>query len=294
MIRAVEVDVHRAGRDVLRGVSLELRPGEVLVVAGPNGAGKSTLLQVLSGDLAPTRGAALLDDVPLARWSAARLAERRAVLPQSSPLQAPFRVAEVVAMGRVPRRGAGPRAGDVVAEALAAVELTAAAARRYTELSGGERQRVQLARALAQVWDAEGCDTLTLLLDEPVASLDLGQQQGALRAARAAAARGVAVLVVLHDLNLAAQYADRIALLDGGRLVDCGPPAAVLTTAQLCRVYRTTIRVFPHPCATCPLVVTTPDAATRLGSLPESRSAVVRDGAAHRPDGSWWTSSSVY
>lgn len=270
MIAARDVAFTRARRHVLTGISLDVRSGEVVAIVGPNGAGKSTLLHLLSGDLRPTSGTVALDGVGLDAWSAMALARRRAVLPQSASLQAPFAVRDVVLLGRTPFRALPNSADHAIADAaLDAVALASLAGRRYTELSGGERQRVQLARALAQVWEAHEPGTRLLLLDEPVASLDLAQQQHALEAARAAAARGAAVLVIIHDLNLAAQHTDRIALLCDGQLAECGTPREVLTTPLLRRVFNAAITVVPHPCEDCPLVVTsrTPLGAPRLAAI---------------------------
>jgi iron complex transport system ATP-binding protein len=226
-------------------------------VVGPNGAGKSTLLRVLSGDLRAYDGTVALLGRPLRAWAPDALARARAVLPQESTLTFPFSALEVVMLGRTPHGGSvGAHARAICLEALAAVAMDAMAERLYPTLSGGERQRVQLARVLAQIWraaDAPG--GRVLFLDEPIASLDLAQQHRALAVARRFAADGVAVLVVLHDLNLAAQHADRVAVLRDGALAAVGAPEAVLTPALVERVFGIPVAVVPHPAGGRPVLV---------------------------------------
>lgn len=244
------VTVHRGGRPVLDGVSLAVPGGEVLAVVGPNGSGKSTLLSVLAGDLRPDTGAATLAGRPVHRWTLAELAMRRAVLPQYTTVAFPFTVEQVVAMGRAPWAGT-PLAEDddvAVSTAMTDTQVNLFAHRRFATLSGGERARAALARVLAQ-------RTGILMLDEPTAALDLRHQDLVMRVATERAASGSAVLAVLHDLNLAAAYADRIAVLAAGRLAAAGPPAEVLTPALLSDVYQREIEVITHPRSGLPLVL---------------------------------------
>ncbi|MGW2399130.1 heme ABC transporter ATP-binding protein [Kitasatospora sp. NPDC001664] len=238
------------GRELLGGVDLVVRAGEVLALLGPNGAGKSTLLSVLAGDNAPTAGEVRLLGRPLGSYRPAELALHRALLPQSSALTFPFTAGEVVRMGRAPWAGTAAEAQDeaAVAEALAATESTAFAERPFTALSGGERARVALARVLAQ-------RAAVLLLDEPTAALDLRHQELVLRVARERAAAGDAVVVVLHDLSLAAAYADRITLLARGLPAADGPVAEVLSAGLLSEVYGHPVEVLPHPGTGAPLVL---------------------------------------
>ncbi|MGH4027900.1 heme ABC transporter ATP-binding protein [Actinomycetota bacterium Odt1-20B] len=245
------VRVRLGGRDVLAGVTLAARAGEVLALVGPNGAGKSTLLAALAADLPADEGVVRVCGRPATGWSAPELALRRAVLPQSAALSFPFTVEEVVRMGRAPwagtRRGSDEDDDRVVAESLAATEVDAFAARPFAALSGGERARVALARVLAQ-------RAPLLLLDEPTAALDLRHQELVLRLCRERAAAGDAVVVVLHDLGLAAAYADRAAVLCDGRVAAEGAPGEVFTEELLSRVYRQRVDVFPHPRTGVPLV----------------------------------------
>lgn len=248
--------VRLGGREVLRGVDAAARAGEVLALVGPNGAGKSTLLAALAADLTADDGVVRICGRPAGDWPAPELALRRAVLPQSAALSFPFAVEDVVRMGRAP--WAGTRFEDeddrVVREAMAATEVTGFAARPFSALSGGERARVALARVLAQ-------RTPLLLLDEPTAALDLRHQELVLRRCRERAAAGDAVVVVLHDLGLAAAYADRAAVLVGGAVAAEGAPADVFTGELLSEVYRQPVEVFPHPRTGAPLVTPLRDPA---------------------------------
>ena len=241
---------HRVGRRwLVSDVTLAVQAGEVLAVAGPNGAGKSTLLGLLAGDLRPAAGEVRLRGRLLSAYRPAELARLRAVLPQASVMQFAFTARQVVELGRAPW-ARKPSADDerVVAEAMAATEVSPFAARSYLSLSGGEAARVCLARVLAQ-------DTPVVLLDEPTASLDLRHQELAMALARRLAGEGRAVVAVLHDLNLAAAHADRMAVLDAGRLAAVGPPAEVLSDQLLSAVYGHPVTVVAHPRRDCPLVL---------------------------------------
>ncbi|MER6720810.1 heme ABC transporter ATP-binding protein [Streptomyces halstedii] len=237
-------------RQVLDAVDLTARAGEVVALVGPNGAGKSTLLAALAADLPAGSGEIRIDGRPAAAWSPPELALRRAVLPQSAALSFPFPVEDVVRMGRAPWAGTAKEDEDdvAVASAMEATEVTRFAARPFSALSGGERARVALARVLAQ-------RAPLLLLDEPTAALDLRHQELVLRICRERAAAGDAVVVVLHDLGLAAAYADRAVVLRDGRVAVDGPPAEVFTGELLGEVYRQPVEVFPHPRTGAPLVV---------------------------------------
>ncbi|MEU3183008.1 heme ABC transporter ATP-binding protein [Streptomyces sp. NPDC006923] len=237
-------------REVLSGIDLTVRAGEVLALVGPNGAGKSTLLAALAADLRPDSGRVRIGGRPADDWSAPELALRRAVLPQAATLSFPFPVAEVVRMGRAPWAGTAleDEDGAAVAEAMALTETTEFAGRPFSALSGGERARVALARVLAQ-------RAPLLLLDEPTAALDLRHQELVLRICRARAAAGDAVVVVLHDLGLAAAHADRAAVLHDGRIAAEGPPEDVFRDELLSRVYRQPVEVLRHPATGVPLVI---------------------------------------
>lgn len=248
MIEARRVSA-RAGKAILvRDVSLSVAPGEVMALIGPNGAGKSTLLRLLAGDDAPSSGEIRLAGRPLAAWAPRDLARARAVLPQQSALAFAFTALEVALMGRAPHDGGGDGPEDLAAarRALAIVGLDGFEERLYPTLSGGERQRVQLARVIAQI-ELGGRSERYLLLDEPTSSLDLAHQHGALRIARRMAREGAGVIVVLHDLNLAAEYADRIGVLSRGALLSSGSPRDVLTRETLREAFHIEARIVPAP-----------------------------------------------
>lgn len=207
-------------RRVLEGASLRVEAGETVALLGTNGSGKTTLLRVVAGTLRPSAGEVRLLGRPINDWSRHDIARRVAVLPQSTELPAGMRVAEVVALGRIPHGrswfAVEPGDADAVADALRDADASQLAARRADELSGGERQRVLLAMALAQ-------EPEVLLLDEPTLHLDLAHQLGLMRMIqRLRATRTLTVIAVLHDLNLAAAFADRALLLHEGRVTEAG------------------------------------------------------------------------
>ncbi len=253
MIKAEQVSVHRDGNCVLADIDLALRPGEMFGVLGPNGAGKSTLLGALCGELNTASGRVWLDDRPLAQWTGPQRAQRMAVLPQSSTLSFAFRVQEVVAMGRLPHDSGQQRDEEIIQAALEAADALHLRDRSYLTLSGGERQRVHLARVLAQLWPGEGGQTL--LLDEPTSMLDPLHQHSSLQAVREFADRGGTVLVILHDLNLAARYCDRLMLLKAGRPHALGTPDTVLVPDVLKAVFGLEVLVQRHPERGHPLII---------------------------------------
>ncbi|MGW4354932.1 heme ABC transporter ATP-binding protein [Nocardia sp. NPDC004582] len=249
-LRARKVSARRGERTVLDGIDFDVVAGQIVALVGPNGAGKSTLLAALAGELELSGGSVELDGHALTHWTHLDMARRRAVLPQSHTVGFPFSAREVVAMGRSPWARTPRQADDerAIAAAMAATDVERFAARPFPALSGGERARVALARVLAQ-------DTATLLLDEPTAALDLGHQEQVLRLARDRATAGAAVVVVLHDLGVAAAYADRVAVLDAGRIAADGPPREILTAELLTRVYQHPVDVFDHPVTGAQLVL---------------------------------------
>ncbi|MDB6143975.1 MAG: hemin transporter ATP-binding protein [Pseudomonas sp.] len=253
MLRTENLHIQRGTNNVLAEITLDLRPGEVLGVLGPNGAGKSTLLGALCGELKPAQGEVWLDQKPLVDWSGPERAQRLAVLPQNSTLSFAFRVEEVVAMGRLPHDTGSARDAEVILAALTAADAAHLTGRSYMALSGGERQRVHLARVLAQLWPGESGQTL--LLDEPTSMLDPLHQHTTLQAVREFADRGAAVMVILHDLNLAARYCDRLLLLTGGRAHSLGSPAVVLQPEPLKAVFGLEVLVQSHPERGHPLII---------------------------------------
>lgn len=241
-LAAREVSVEIDGARILSGVGMRALAGRVHALVGPNGAGKSTLLAVLAGDVEPSDGSVSLAERELGGWTLRERARRRAVLSQENGVFFPFTVRQVVEMGRTPWLSTEREAEDdaAVEKALADADVTRFAERALPTLSGGERSRAQFARVLAQ-------RTGVLLLDEPTAALDIRHQEAVLALARDRARAGDAVVIVLHDLSLAAAYADEVTLLDAGRVVASGPPRAVFTAATLSSVYGHPIDVIDHP-----------------------------------------------
>ncbi len=236
------------GRSLLSAVSLELRAGEVHAVLGPNGAGKSTLLKLLAREIRPDAGEIRYGDRPLQEWPGEVLARSRAVMSQRDQLLFAFTSAEVVGMGRLPHRHATDAQNErIIDAALKLVDADHLRSRHYPTLSGGERARVQLARALAQIWDPPDEGTRCLLLDEPTASQDLAHQHRCLGLARTFAERGVAVLAVLHDPNLVLAYADQVTVLCCGETVAHGTPSIVLTAELMSKIYGVPVRVLNDP-----------------------------------------------
>lgn len=237
------------GAFALRDVDLTVRAGRVLALVGPNGAGKSTLLGVLAGDHKTHGGSVTIDGAAPREWSPNELALRRAVLLQRSSVTFPFTVREIVGMGRAPWTGTDTTDDDetVIAAALAEADLEGFEERVYTTLSGGERARADLARALVQ-------DAIVLLLDEPAAAMDVRHQELVFGVLERRARRGDAIVVVMHDLALAAAYADDVVLMVDGRVRAAGPPDEVLTEALLSEVYEHPIEVFPHPRTGAPVI----------------------------------------
>lgn len=214
-------------------------PGCVTAFIGPNGAGKSTALKLLVGSMTSDEGRAEFEGDPIHRIPAPELARRRAFVPQSPLLSFPFQVHEVVAMGRTPYHGTSRAVHDdaIVAEVMEALDVGGLAERNYLTLSGGERQRVNIARALAQLWDHEGGAPPWLFLDEPTSALDLKHQLRLMDLLRRLAGRGWGVVVVLHDLRLAQEFAETVVLFRDGRIVGAGGQGEWLTPAMVQQVF---------------------------------------------------------
>ena len=245
LLQARNVTLHLGERKLLDDINLTLAAGKVVALIGPNGAGKSTLLRVLTGFQMPDSGGITLAGRSLNDWSGEALSRKRAVMRQRSGMAFSWPVEDVIAMGRAPWPEKETK--SIVREVMALTGCDTLAGRDFCQLSGGEQQRVQLARALAQLW-LEGQPHGWLFLDEPTSALDLYHQQHILRLLRRLSLMGtLSVCVVLHDLNLAALWADRIVLLHEGRLVANGSPQEVLDETTLQHWYQADLRVFRHP-----------------------------------------------
>lgn len=219
------------GQQLLEHIDVRLEPGVVTGVIGANGAGKTSLLRLASGELVPIGGRVQLDGASLTSVEREAIARRIAVLPQHSMLDFPFRVDEVLQMGRIPHMTGQSIDRPIVDEVAEVMQLQDFKFRTYTTLSGGERQRVQIGRVLCQLWDV--MDEGYLLFDEPTAPLDLAHQLGFLGLVRELAGRGAGILLILHDINLAARFAGQIVLLANGRVLAKGEPQEVLTPENI-------------------------------------------------------------
>lgn len=263
-LAAREVSLSLRGRRVLQEASLQVSPGEVVALVGPNGAGKSTLLRCLSGELTPDGGGCRINDADVHRVGAGVLARQRAVLPQDAEAGFPLPAEDVVALARAPwRRHADPRHNQrAINAAAAAAGATGLLQRDFRSLSGGERQRVQLARVLAQIWDSHwDGEPRYLLLDEPTSMLDVGHQQRLLSVVRTVLPRGIGVLAVLHDLNLAAAFAERVCLMTDGRIVTEGTPHEVIQSSHVNAAYDAALDVRVDDRTGRPLVLPEPAGA---------------------------------
>ena len=257
-------------RPVLHDVDLTVDAGELVALAGPNGCGKTTLIRAISGVLPVEGGAITIAGADVRTTPPAQLARRVAVVAQAAPLPARFTAFEVAMMGRTPHlrllQWESPRDAAIVRDAMLRASCWDLRDRMVDELSGGERQRIIIARALAQQPEL-------LLLDEPTSHLDLQHQVETFGLLRALCGeRGLAVLAVVHDLTLAAAFADRVAMLARGRNVATGPPEAVLAAERIAAVYGVGVRVLAHPVTGRPVVV--PEAAVHVAIGAQSTEAL--------------------
>ena len=254
-LRLENVSLGYGKRTVLHNISFEAKPGELLGIIGPNGSGKSTLIRGITRLISPRSGRIFLDGRDVASMSHRELAQMMAVVPQNPSLPELFSAFEVVLMGRTPHLGLFRYETEndlaVVTKAMESTKTLAFAERRIGELSGGERQRLTIARALAQ-------EPKILLLDEPTAHLDINYQIETLDLITdLCAEQGLTALVALHDLNLAAQYCDRIIMISGGRIHAEGSPREVITTQNVKEVYGAEVCIAPHPLNDLPATLIT-------------------------------------
>ncbi|MDH2435947.1 heme ABC transporter ATP-binding protein [Pokkaliibacter sp. MBI-7] len=253
MLSADDLGVTRPGKVLLADISMALHPGELLMVLGPNGAGKSTLLKCLSGALQPDVGQVALDGVMLPEWPLQELARKRAVLTQQVHIPFALQVQEVVQLGLTPWQLSARQRQQLTEAALADVGLGDMHRRNYLQLSGGEQQRVQVARMLVQLRaDGGSLQGRYLLLDEPLAALDLLHQQKVLRLLQRLRDQGLGILCVIHDVNLAALYGDRLLLLQQGRMRYMGSAHGLLEGSHIETTYGADLIALRHPEAGVP------------------------------------------
>lgn len=245
VLSAKRVSMNFGARKVLDEINLDIRAGEVTSLLGPNGAGKSTLLKLLCGEI-PSRCQIDYFGQPRQQWSSGKLAKHLGMLPQHSTLSFPFLAHEVVELGAIPLNVSNKAALQLADKYMAMTDVTHLRERLYPSLSGGEKQRLHLARVLVQLDHAK--QQKILMLDEPTSALDLAHQHNTLKIARHLADEyNTAVVVVLHDLNLAAQYSDRLVVLHDGKLVCDDAPWQALQPEMIKRVYGYDSIVAAHP-----------------------------------------------
>ncbi|WP_407640569.1 heme ABC transporter ATP-binding protein [Algoriphagus boritolerans] len=238
-------------RPIVEQISLEINPGEILAVLGPNGAGKSTFFKILSGEIKCKHGNVGYNGHSIESLKPKELAAIRAVMPQHSQVNFPFTVQEVVELGLISTKSNDPV--KLIAEVLDATNTSHLKSRVFNSLSGGEKQRVQLSRVLVQIWETKPFPRY-LLLDEPTSSLDIAQQHAVLSILQTLKSRNIGILIILHELNLAAQYADKIALIKNGAMTKMGIIEDVLNEKILENVFDHPIRLIQNP-ATGRLIV---------------------------------------
>lgn len=248
MFTLENVSVEIQGNKLLQHFNLGFQSGELCMVVGPNGAGKTTLLRCLDGEISPSVGELQFHGKPLGQWKVRELARSRAVLPQYSNLDFPFSVRDVVLMGRLPHDTTHQENLDIAEQAMHRCDCLHLAERAFPTLSGGEQQRTHTARVLAQIWRNQPDERRFLLLDEPVSALDLSHQYALLELLKSLTrVQGIGVICTLHNLNLAAQFADRCLIIDRGRLVADGIPSEVFTEETLSNVFDLEIWLQEHP-----------------------------------------------
>jgi iron complex transport system ATP-binding protein len=254
MYEAVDISLTIQGKSILEHVNVAFQPGEFTAVVGPNGAGKSSLLKVIAQEYEHYQGRVLINKKIAKSFTARELSLVRAVLPQNATVQFGFRVEQIVMLGRHAHRTTKSENLQIVDEVLALTDTAHLRERIYVTLSGGEKQRVQLARVLAQVWEDEGYPRY-VLLDEPTSSLDIAQQQNIFSLARQICKRNIGVLAIIHDLNQAVQYADKLYFVRGGKIVAAGDSLNVFTKSNIEKTFCCHVNVYHDPCNNCPYII---------------------------------------
>jgi iron complex transport system ATP-binding protein len=257
MLEVQDISVQIKNKYLLRGVSACFRPGECTVILGPNGSGKSSFIKAVSGISSHASGSVRYDEQSMASFSKQALSKKRAVFSQHSLLNFPMLVEEVIMMGRYPYFDsvAGKHDQQICDAVIGLLGLETLIGRDYLTLSGGEQQRTHLARVLVQLWEKPAEGARYLFLDEPVSSLDIRHQHQLLAIAQQLTAQGFAIIAVLHDINLAMQYADHVMLFKEGRLLHAGPPEKVITKAIIEEIFETAVSIVSTPASNRPLVV---------------------------------------
>ena len=249
-IKISSVSYEKGNKKILDDISLEIKSGEVLSVLGPNGAGKSTLLNLISGDISPSRGEIYFDNKNLKDISIQERSFMRSVMAQSQAIVFDFSVKEIIEMGWLDK-GLSNYANDfqnALNEIAEETSVTDLLYKKFNILSGGEQRRVHFARTLLQIWrPSNSSDPIYILLDEPTANLDILHEQKMMKKIRNKASEGIGVMIVLHDINIAAKYSDKIAFIKEGRLEEVGSPSKVLEENKLSAIYELPMKINENP-----------------------------------------------
>lgn len=257
MLKVENIQYSIDKKEIVRNISAEFLPGEFNVILGPNGSGKSTFLKIFSGEINGYSGSVFYNQTNISKEKKEMLAKCRAVLSQQPELSFPLTVDEVIMMGRYPHFHFSPTKKDIAIcnEVIDKLDLSVFKERKYLTLSGGEKQRVQLARILTQIWETDSSTVRYLFLDEPLNNLDISHQQEILQLTKEFTGSNTVIVAVLHDINLAAQYADKLFFLKDGQLLAQGKPAEVLTPGLLLQVFNTSTTIIQNPVSSTPLVL---------------------------------------
>jgi iron complex transport system ATP-binding protein len=257
MLRTENIHYSIGKKIILNGISAQFKPGDFNMILGPNGSGKSTFLKIFSGEISKYNGSVYYGDEKIAGIKKEELAKQRAVMSQQPELSFPLTVEEVVMMGRYPHFTFNPNKKDIdiCRQVMERMNLSSFSERNYLTLSGGEKQRVQYTRVLAQIWEKPTAGYRYLFLDEPLTSLDINYQQEFLQIAREFANEHTILIAVMHDINLAIQYADQLYFLKQGNLVVNGSPDKVISPELLKHVFDVDISIIDNPVSKKPLVI---------------------------------------
>lgn len=257
MLKVQNVHYNIGLKKILNGISIDFAPGLFHVILGPNGSGKSTFLKVFSGEIKPAKGSVFYDVKDIFSISKIAVAQKRSVMSQQADLQFPLFAGEIVMMGRYPHFNYKPAANDyaICNTVIDQMQLKDFLDRDFLTLSGGEKQRVQFGRALAQIWEVPKDGCRYLFLDEPVNNLDIHYQHQFLQLAKTFTTRNTVTIAILHDINLAIEYADTISFLKAGNLVSHGLPADIITAEMINDVFNIPVKIIEHPSTKNPLIV---------------------------------------
>lgn len=257
MLRTESIHYSIGRKLILNDINADFLPGEFNMILGPNGSGKSTFLKIFSGELQGHDGKVYYSDTPITAIKKEMLAKERGVMSQQPELSFPLTVEEVVMMGRYPHFIFNPGKKDtsICEEVMQKMNILEFRERNYLTLSGGEKQRVQFARVLAQIWEKPESGYRYLFLDEPLTSLDINYQQEFLQIAREFAKEDTVLIAVIHDINLAIQYADKLFFLKDGELISHGRPKEILTEALIKKVFDVQTTIINNPITNQPLII---------------------------------------